>query len=202
MEWLKVTEDGNVEFVSEEVKLVPEIQALLTLKYNKDKGDNSGRKRSRGLDELRYMYLSYSPKSPYRDYSEEERAEEAKKDCGFPPDWQESTELKLAIAKFSKGSVSKVGRLLATVNKFLEKFEKHLNTIDLNERNNNGGLIHDPAKILSTLSQLPKTAQTIQELEQQIKLGHVGTPKSKGDHELGWMAMSEQSPRVNEEQED
>ena len=100
MEWIKLDEEGEVQFVTEECKLVPEIQELQSLKYNKGKGDIDGRKRFRSKQELKYLYLTYSPKSPYKDYSERERIEEAKKDCRFSEFWVESPELKLLIPKF------------------------------------------------------------------------------------------------------
>lgn len=202
MDWLRLNGDGEIEFVSEEVKLVPEMQALLSLKYNKQKGDNEGRKKFRALQELRYMYLAYSPKSPYRDYTTKERIEEAKQDCNFPADWEESTELKFLIQKFIKGSQSTSARSLSTTKKFLEKFEEHLNGLDLGERNLHGAVIHDPKKIMDTLKALPDFLLTIQELERQANLGLATPPKSKGDHELGWMAVNKPNKNKQNESED
>jgi len=191
MDWLKINNDGDLEFVMEEVKLVPEVQALLTLKYNKDtKGDMDGRKKLKALNELRYVYLVYSPKSPYRDYSEKERLEEAKKDCNFSEFWVESPELKLVIEKFLKGSVNRTTRSVKIIEKFLDRFETHLEGIDLDERTATQALVHNPKSIMQTLQELPSFLKTLQELEQQSKLGIVSTPTSKGDHELGWMAMN------------
>lgn len=197
MDWLKINNNGDLEFVMEEVKLVPEIQALLTLKYNKDtKGDMDGRKKLKALNELRYMYLVHSPKSPYRDYSEKERTEEAKKDCNLSEHWVESPELKLVITKFLKGVENRTTRSVKLIERFLEKFENHLENIDLNERTAAGGVVHDPSKVMATLKNLPSFLITLQELEQQSKLGIVSTPTSKGDHELGWMAMNKDTGKV------
>lgn len=189
MEWINVNAEGELE-ITDEAKLVPEVQALLTLKYNKGPKDHDGRKRFRVHEELRYMRLVYSPKSPYRDYYEDERIAEARLDCGFPKEWVESPELKAAIGKYIKGAVSKVSRSLNTTERFLEKFEKHLNKIDLDERTATGGIVHDPAKVMNTLKALPDFLQTIQELERQAKNDIIANPKSKGDHELGWMALN------------
>ncbi len=202
MEWLKVNADGEMELTTAEVALVPELAALRTPAYNKGKGDFEGRKKTRYKQELKYLYLTYSGKSPYRDYSQEERVIEAKKDCNFADEWVESTELQLLIPKFIKGNKSKLERLLSTTESFLEKFEKHLNGVDLDERNSNGGLVNDATKIMGSLKQLPGLAQTLQELEQQVKLGTVGTPKSKGDHELGWMAMDNPTTKMKQTEED
>jgi hypothetical protein len=189
MEWLKLDENGEIQFVSEECKLVPEVQALLTLNYNKQPRDHDGRKKFRAKNELKYLYLAYSLKSPYRDYSEKERIEEAKLDCNLDGSWTPSPELIALIEKYKRGTPGKINRLLTTVTKFIDKFETHLNTVDLNERTATGGLIHSPKAIIDTLERLPRLAETLQELENQAKLGIISKVTSKGDHEVGWMAM-------------
>lgn len=198
MRWLKINEDGEVELTTEEVKLVPELALIHSLKYNKGEGDMDGRKRKRAKQELKYLYLAYSTKSPYKDYSKEERIEEAKKDCEFNTGWEESTELQLLIKKFQQGEKSKFERLLSAAENFLEKLETHLSKVDFDKTDEKGALVYDPNKILTTLQKLPGLAQTIQELELQIRNGNVGNPKSKGDHEIGWMAMQEQDNNNNE----
>lgn len=208
MEWIRLNKDGEIEFVAEEVKLVPEVQTLMSLKYNKGLKDHDGRKKYKALTELKYMYLAYSPKSPYKDFYEDERIAEARVDCNFPKEWRESEELKACIAKYLKGSVSKITRALATTERFLEKFEKQLNSIDLNERNQmSGAVIHDPKKIMDTLKSLPDFLTTIHELEKAARNDVIAAPKSKGDHELGWMAMNKNNTtktkqRVEEDEGD
>jgi len=202
MEWLKLTEDGEIEIASEEVKLVPEMQALLTLKYNKGPKDNDGRKKYRLKSELKYLYLVYSVKSPYKDYSETERRVEALLDCKFPHDWKESDELVALIPKFLKGNQSKFVRLLATAEKSLDKLEGYLNSVDFTERKENGDLANKPKDVVDLLKTLPGLAQTLQELEQQVKLGTVGAVKSKGDNEVGWMAMSNPTTKKIKDEDD
>lgn len=200
MEWLKLNNEGEIEVVSEEIKLVPELQELYSLKYNKGPKDQDGRKRYRCLKELKYLHLAYSLKSPYTDFTTEDRIKEAKTDCQLPEDWKESPELKALITKYQKGQVNKVTRSLRVVEGFLEKFENHLNSIDLNERNANQGLVHDAGKIMSTLKQLPDYLMTLQELERQARHDIIRTPTSKGDHELGWMAVNDQSKKTKKKE--
>jgi hypothetical protein len=202
MDWLRLNTEGEIEFVSEEVKLVPELQTLLALKYNKGPKDNDGRKRFKALAELKYLYLVYSPKSPYKDYSDHERLEEAKKDCLFPNEWEESTELKLLVPKFIKGNTSKISRMLQTAEGVLDKLDSYLRNIDFTEKLESGVLLHKPKEVIDTLKQLPSLAANLQELEQQVRQGHVGTPKSKGDHEVGWMALNGDNKPKQREDED
>jgi len=202
MDWLRVNSDGDLEFVMEEVKLVPEVQTLLSLKYNKDtKGDMDGRKKLKALNELKYMYLVYSPKSPYKDYlTEKEKVQEAKTDCNFTEFWVESPELKLATVKYLKGNENKTTNSVKVITKFLDKFSTHLESIDLNERNSSGSLVHDPGKIMATLEKVPSFVKTLEELEKNSRLGLVAAPTSKGDHELGWKAMRQDTGKKRPKQ--
>lgn len=200
MEWLKVNPDGDIEFVSEEIKLVPEVQELMTLKYNKGPGDHDGRKKYRAKNELKYMYLNYSKKGPYKDYSAEERFAEAKIDCNLPQNWQESVELQAVVKKYLKAAPSKLVRLLHTSEKVLDKLDAYLNSIDFTKTDDKGSLVHEPKAVMDTLNKLPALASTLQTLEQQANLGVIGTPKSRGDHEIGWMALNpdiENAKRTN-----
>lgn len=178
MDWLKVNDAGEIEFVTDEVKLVPEMKSLLAKSYDK---------KGRAKQELMYLFLAYSYKSPYKDYSEQERLQQAKLDCHFPNEWEESTELKLLIPKFKLGTTNRASRLLGTVVKFLDKFENHLNSINLDERTAAGGLVHSAKNIMDTLKQLPGMAETLTELERQARTDIVKKVSSKGDHELGWI---------------
>jgi hypothetical protein len=188
MEWLKINEEGEIEFVSQEVKLVPEVQAILALNYNKQKGDNEGKKKYRAKAECKYLFLVYSNKSPYKDYNEQERIAEAKIDCNFGPEWVGSPELKKLVPKFLKGNQPKVAKLLLTVQRFVDRFEAHLDNIDLNERNASGGLVHKPTDIMGTLERLPRLAETLQELENQVKSGVIVKSSVRGDQEEGWLS--------------
>jgi hypothetical protein len=191
MDWLKIDPDtGEIELVSEEVKMVPVLQALSALNYNKAKGDLDGRKRYRMRAELKYMYFMYSFTSPYVDYNETERHVEALIDAGLPEDWKPSKEFTEAADKYRKASPNKVMRLLKTTESFVDKFEVYLNGIDLNERTPSGAAVHDPSKIMTTIQKLPGLAQTLFELQSQARMGIIASKGSRGDQELGWTAIN------------
>lgn len=202
MDWFKINEEGDIEFIISEVKLVPEVQAILAPNYNKGKGDFEGRKKSRAKNELRYLVLAYSRKSPYVDYTEKERIAQARVDCGLTEDWVESQELKELIPKFIEGNKNRATRLLGTVVRFLDKFETHLNDINLDERAMSGSLVHSPKLIMDTLKQLPGMTETLTELERQARTDIVKKVGSKGDHELGWMSNATKQTKQKTVEED
>lgn len=190
MEWIKINEDGEVELLMEEVKLVPELVAMNTRAYNKAAGDHEGRLKKRVKQELKYLYLAYSLKSPYKDYSSKERIEEARKDCNFPEGWEESEELKLLIHKYTKANPSRITRLLHTAENTVDKLRDFLDEIDLSQKDEYGKLVHTTASVLKTLEQLPAVAQTLAELERQSRTDIIHNTKTRGDQELGWMAST------------
>jgi hypothetical protein len=190
MEWIKINDNGEVELVSEEIRLVPEMEVVFTLSYNRGPKDNEGRKRYRLKSELRYMYLAYSHKSPYKDYTEVERIAQAKLDCYFPENWEESKELQLLINRYTIASPNKITRLLHTAERTVDKLRTFLESINLDERNETGNLVHTTASVLKTLSELPSVAQTLTELERQARTDTIQRVGSKGDHQLGWMSES------------
>lgn len=200
MEWIKINEEGEIEFVSEEVKLVPEVQAILALNYNKQKGDIEGRKKVRAKVEMKYIRLVYSPSSPYKDYFEKERIEEAKADCGFPSTWELSEELKALIPKYLKGTSNRVTNSFNRALKFLEKLHDYLEGIDLDERTATGGLVYNVKAVMQVLEELPPYILSLEELEKQVRNGTLAAPKSKGDHEMGWLGVRVESTKKKPKQ--
>lgn len=195
MEWLEFDEDGIVRPVADEIRLVPELQVISTLVYNRGPKDSSGRKKYRLLNELKYLYLVYSPKSPYKDYSPTDRLQEAISDCNFTPDWKPSKELNALIARYNAATPNRIMRLLKTTEDFIDKFDKHLRNIDLDERNAAQGLVHKATDIMGTLERLPRLSETLFELEKQARVGVVTKVTSKGDHEVGLMALKKMNGR-------
>ena len=66
-----------------EVLLIREFSALWDNARNKTKSDKTGQKKTRAYRELAYIWLMCDWGSPYSDYAELERHEEALKDAGL-----------------------------------------------------------------------------------------------------------------------
>lgn len=200
MDWFKINDEGEIEFVNEEVKLVPEVQAMLRANYNKGPGDHDGRKKLKAKKEIKYLVLGYSRKSPYADYNEKERLKQAFIDAKLEEPWNPSVELEALIPKFKEGNKNRVTRMIYAAMRFLDKLETQIDSIDLNERNmTSGALIHNPKQVMDTLRGLPAMAETLTELERQARTDIVKKTSSKGDHELGWMSGGEKITKRAEE---
>lgn len=190
---VRVDDDGEVIGIEDEYKVMPEFKALWTLDYNKGPRDHDGRKRLRAKSELLYMWSMYSPRTPYRDYSEKDREEQSREDSSLPPEWEPSKELSVAIEKYKKCTETRFYKLLLGAEKAIDKVRDYLNTVDLTQTTSGGSLVNHPTDVMRVISDLPKMAAALKSLEEQAKYDIVSTSKSKGDHEVGWMAISEEN---------
>lgn len=97
--FLKLSEDGQILFADEIVATYPFIKPLLSLQYNKEKGDTEGKLRNRAKRELMFLYVAYinTGTNEYEFWSQEERVMEGKKLAGLPADFQPSKELQQTI---------------------------------------------------------------------------------------------------------
>lgn len=189
-------ETGEVEF-SDEALALEVVKTLRSLNYNKQEGDADGRKRERIKREKRYVWFMYHPLTPYREYSEKEKLIEAKLEAKLPDDWVPSSELVAFIAEYIKHTKTRILRLLDSAEKAVDKVRIYLETVDLSERTAAGGIVNHPTDVIKLISDLPKAAQSLQELQLQAK-SHLLAPakKSRGDAEIGWIMEEKQEERL------
>jgi hypothetical protein len=190
-------ETSEIELGTDSVELLEAYRTINSLNYNKQPGDTEGRKRTRVKTELKYVYLMYHPRTLYREYSEEEKHFEAKMESKLPENWVPSTELELFIAAYRKHSKPRVEKLLDAAEKAIDKVRIYLETVNFSERTAGGAIVNHPGDILKLISDLPKTAQSLQELQQQAK-SHLIAPatKSRGDQQMGWLMEEKPLERI------
>lgn len=186
---LKIDEAGEIiGFEEEELSTLSVFKSILTLKYNQQPGDIDGRKRNRAKAEMKYVFLRYDPRSPYREYNEVDRENESRIEVGFPADWAPSVELKLFIQAYEKiVNSDRFMRLCKAAESAIDKLETHLKNIDFTEKNNSGGLVNNPKDVINIISSLPQVAAGLKALQEQAKYNLLSPSKSKGDQEMGWL---------------
>jgi GH15 family glucan-1,4-alpha-glucosidase len=151
--------------------LLPEIKAMLTLNYNKQKGDAQGRKKDRALAEFTYVYLAYDYGSPYADFSKEQRLKQALIDAGLPQDYAISDELKALIDKYK--TIQEEGilalRLLKKVKASAEKLTAYFDNVDFTEQDEYGKFVYSVKEYMDALKRLPDLIEGLDKLEKQVK---------------------------------
>ena len=153
----------SLEINEPEILLVREFKALL----DKDKTKN----KEQATKELTYIYLALDWKSPYSQYSEYERHEEALSDSGLTEEEFNNPIFREACRKYrSLQESSKSIKLLNAARFAADQFAEYFETIiDLNERDQNGKPVFSAEKVMKEMAQLSKVHEQLSLLEAQVK---------------------------------
>ena len=155
--------NNRLEINEPEILLIKEFKAL----SDKDKTKT----KTQLWKELTYIYLAIDWKSPYSQYLEQERHEEALNDSGLTeqefndPVFREACRKYKALQNSNK-SVQLLNAAKTATDKFIEYFE---NIVDLNDRDQNGKPIYTAEKVMKEVAQLSKVHEQLKILEAQVK---------------------------------
>ena len=174
---------------SEEAYAIHEFAELLTLNYNKQQGDKQGRKRNRGIKELRFIFFYCDYRSEFAKYPEAERREEALAAAGLPENHSISTQLKDAIAQYRRLQESRPVKLLNSARSVVDKLTLYFNTVQLTKTDEDGNVtINEDVQakdILANVSNLGKILKGLDELETQVKKQEAEGETYRGEAEPG-----------------
>lgn len=153
----------QLEINEPEVLLIKEFKALVDRDKSKTK--------DRAMNELAYIYLAIDWKSPYNQYTEQERHMEALSDAGITEEQFNDPIFREACRKYRRLQDSnKSIQLLEAAKKGADQFIDYFETIvDLNERDANGKPVFDAEKLIKTMSSLHKVHEELINLEDQVK---------------------------------
>lgn len=161
----------QLELNEPEILLVKEFKALLDPSRNKCKEDPKGIKKLKAFREFTYIYLALSWKSPYSQYSELERHEEALNDSNLTEEEFNNPEFREACRKYralqeSNKSIKLLQAARVATDQFIDYFET---IIDLNERDQSGKPVFSAEKVMKEMAQLSKVHEQLILLEAQVK---------------------------------
>ena len=153
----------SLEINEPEILLIREFKALLDKDKSKDK--------EQATKELTYIYLALDWKSPYSQYTEYERHEEALSDSDLTEEEFNNPIFREACRKYralqdSNKSVKLLNAARMAADQFAEYFET---IIDLNERDQNGKPVFSAEKVMKEMAQLSKVHEQLSLLEAQVK---------------------------------
>lgn len=155
---------NNILEINEpEILLTREFKALM------DKDKSKGKKQA--FKELTYIYLAIDWKSPYSQYTELERHEEALRDSGITEEEFNNPVFREACRKYralqdSNKSIKMLNAAKTAVDKFIDYFDV---IVDLNERDQNGKPVFTAKKVMEEVSNLNKVHQELVDLENAVK---------------------------------
>ena len=155
--------NNRLEINEGEILLVREFKNL----FDKDKSKD----KRQAFKELTYIYLALDWKSPYSQYTELERHEEALRDSGLTEEEFNNPVFREACRKYralqdSNKSIKMLNAAKTAVDRFIDYFEV---IVDLNERDQNGKPIFSAEKVMKEVSNLTKVHQELIDLENAVK---------------------------------
>ena len=155
--------NNRLEINEPEILLIKEFKTL----YDRDKSKN----KSKLWKELTYIYLAIDWKSPYSQYTELERHQEALSDSGITEEEFNDPLFREACRKYrSLQDSNKSIKLLNAARNAADQFAEYFETIiDLNERDQNGKPIFSAEKVMKEMAQLSKVHEQLTILESQVK---------------------------------
>lgn len=180
---------NRVELNMPEILLVKEFSELVKCERNICKEDPKGIKGLRAFREFTYIWLALDWKSPYSDYSEQERHKEALNDSGITEEEFNNPEFRAACRKYrqlqeSNRSIKMLQAAQNTVDNFIDYFNT---VVDLSERDANGKPVFKTKDIISEISSLSKVHEELKILEGQVKKEMMETTSIRGGATDGFL---------------
>lgn len=153
----------SLEINEPEILLVREFKALVDRDFTSMK--------EKVTRELTYIFLAIDWKSPYNQYSEQERHEEALNDSGLTESEFNDPIFREACRKYrALQDSNKSIKLLEAAKRAADQFIDYFDTIvDLNERDNNGKPVFQAEKVMKEMAQLHKVHEELITLENEVK---------------------------------
>jgi hypothetical protein len=179
--------DYKLELKRPEILLVKEFEDIFALKWNSgEKGDSDGRKRSRALKAITYIYLTCDWKSPYSEYTEKERAEAALDDSKLDKSVLNDETFLAVKNKYIELQDTRLVKLLKSAYGAIDKLRLYFENIDLTETDPmTGKPIYSARDLMSNLSSMSKTIESLQHLEYMVKKEKEQDKGLRGQAEAG-----------------
>ena len=180
---------NRVELNMPEILLVKEFSELVKCERNICKEDPKGIQGLRAFREFTYIWLAIDWKSPYSDFSERERHQEALNDSGITEEEFNNPEFRAACRKYrqlqeSNRSIKMLQAAQNTVDNFIDYFTT---VVDLSERDANGKPVFKTKDIISEISSLSKVHEELKILEGQVKKEMMETTSIRGGATDGFL---------------
>lgn len=154
---------NKLELNEPEILLIKEFKDLLAQDKSKDK--------NLFWKQLTYIYLAICWKSPYNQYTELERHEEALRDSGLTEEEFNNPVFREACRKYRTLQESNLSvRMLNAAKLGAQQFIDYFTIIaDLNERDVNGKPVFDAKKHFETMSKMHDLHEELTSLENLVK---------------------------------
>lgn len=170
-----------------DILLIKEFSDLWTNARNKTRTDLKGEKKTRAFRELQYIYLAIDWRSPYNQYTSQERHEAALIDAGMSQEEFDDPTFRAACRKYQTlQNSSRIGTLLQSQYSIVDKMRIYYESINFEERGEDGKPIFKMKDTIQEIANTAKVLEGIKTLEQLYKKEQEEEKQLRGDSEKGF----------------
>lgn len=161
---------------------------ILLIKEFSDLWSNDRNKNDLAYRELKYIYLAIDWRSPYNQYSEEEKVEQSKIDAELTDAEFNDPVFRAACRKYvALQNESKVGRLLRAQYGLIDRMTTHYETLDVSERDMQGKPVFKPNDLLKEMTTMSSALEGLKQLEEMWKKEQREESAIRGGMEKGFL---------------
>lgn len=169
------------------ILLVKEFADLYDEDFNKGfKGDKDGKNRKKAFAILTYIYLVYDWRTPFGEFSDVEKHQEAITSSEIEESWLKEPVVMAAIRKYRELQDTRMVKLLNSTHKAIDELRLYFETIDLTITDpDTGKPIYTAKDLIANINALGKSVLSLQELENVVKKDMESTASFRGDNTPG-----------------
>lgn len=173
---------NRIELNMPEILLVREFNELMKNERNICKEDSTGQYGLRAFREFTYIWLAIDWRSPYSDYFEQERHQEALKDAQLTEEEWNNPEFRAACRKYRAiQEENRSIKMLKAAQNTTDKFIDYFNNVDPEERDpQTGKPVFKVKDLIAEISNLSKVHEELKTLEQMVKQDMTQTTTVRG----------------------
>ena len=179
---------GRAQLLTADLVLIDEFKKLLEPSRNKCNEDPSGLEHIRADREFTYIYLAIDWKSPYANYSNQEKHEAALKDAHITEEEWNNPEFRAACRKYvSLQDSNRYVRLLQAAQEVTDKIIDYFHNVDLQEQDEQGKYLVKVKDVQAAMKEAADQIETLKQIESLVKKEVMEQSQIRGGAVEGFM---------------
>lgn len=179
---------GRAQLVTADLVLIDEFKKLLEPSRNKCDKDPSGLEHIRADREFTYIYLAIDWKSPYANYSNQEKHEAALKDAHITEEEWNNSEFRAACRKYvAIQDSNRYVRLLQAAQEVTDKIIDYFHNVDLQEQDEQGKYLVKVKDVQAAMKEAADQIETLKQIESLVKKEVMEQSQIRGGAVEGFM---------------
>ena len=186
--WNYNQKTGKAQLITADLVLIEEFKKLLEPSRNKCKEDPSGLEHIRADREFTYIYLAIDWKSPYANYSNQEKHEAALKDAHITEEEWNNPEFRAACRKYvALQDSNRYVRLLQAAQEVTDKIIDYFHNVDLQEQDEQGKYLVKVKDVQAAMKEAADQIETLKQIESLVKKEVMEQSQIRGGAVEGFM---------------